>query len=159
MKQGEYHMAKKIHLRLFKIFVVIIFIFNLASCTNEPHLNWFTAQQIYQDHIDLYFKDDKRFKRTDFYAEYYIGKFNDYQILMIGNRKSHPLPSINTETFDDIAIHYSTSRYLQAWKDGNFYRLKELYEIGELSKEDIIKINEIYTEQKKKQSEKLINEK
>ena len=76
MKQGEYHMAKKIHLRLFKIFVVIIFIFNLASCTNEPHLNWFTAQQIYQDHIDLYFKDDKRFKRTDFYAEYYIGKFN-----------------------------------------------------------------------------------
>ena len=136
---------------------VIILIINLVSCTEKTYLNWFTAQQIYQDYIDLHCKDDPNFKRKDFYAEYYIGKFNDYHILMIGNKNSHPLPSFHQETIDDIIIYYATTDYLEAWKDGNFYRLNELYNIGELSKEDIVKINEIYTKQRKKQKEELIN--
>lgn len=51
---------------------------------------------------------------------------------------------IKTDKFDDVEITYPNLNSLEAYKDGEFYSLIELYEKGELVKEDIISIRDIY---------------
>ena len=137
-------MAKKIHLRLFKIFGVILCVSSLAGC--KPRLNPFTELAVKINYIEYTNLSSPVWKIN---IDHYIGKYNGYHILMLSSSDEMFFQWIVTEKYDDIIISYGDSNVLRAYKNGDFYRLPELYKKGELSKEDIIKINEIYIEQKK----------
>ena len=73
----------------------------------------------------------------------YMGRFNGYEIVYFGDNDPYRVCCFGTMTEyidTDLYIVHFNERYLHAWKKGKFYTLKELYDTGELSRTDIIRI-------------------
>ena len=118
--------------------------FSLVGC-NHNTLNWFEKLEIKREYLEYC---EPEFSIRNIHIDYYIGEYNDYDILMISCDGYDVLTYIRTDQFDDVEITYPNSNSLEAYKDGKFYSLIELYEDGELVKEDIISIRDIYYELK-----------
>ena len=69
-----------------------------------------------------------------------MGRFNGYEIVYFGSYSLCCKSTINEYIDNDLYIVHFDTGSLQAWKKGEFYTLKELYDTGELSRTDIIRI-------------------
>ena len=138
-------MIKSNKLKIFKIFGVILCILSLTGC--KPRLNPFTKLSVKINYVIDVNPSTSIWKVE---INQYIGKYNGYHILMISVSDEMFLTWIVSEAFDDIKITYSNSNRLRGYKNGDFYNLPELYKKGELTKEDIINIKEVFYEEKHK---------
>lgn len=132
-------MNKSNKLKIFKIFGVILCILSMTSC--KTHLNKFTEQEIKEEYAEFRFPN---YSAEDISILYYVGKYNNYHILLLQCYDELFFQTIETELFDDEKITYGNSNRLWAYKDEQFYRLPELYQANELTKEDIISIRETF---------------
>lgn len=132
-------MIKPNKLKIFKIFSVIIFIFSMTSC--KPYLNEFAKYEIKKEYAEFRFPN---YSAKDISIVYYVGKYNNYHILLLKCYDELFAQAIVTESYDDEKITYGNSNRLWAYKDEQFYRLPDLYKSGELSKENIISIRDTF---------------
>ena len=135
-------MIKSSKVKIFKIFGVILCILSMTSC--KPYLNKIKETKILIDYVEFYHNDNTKYSFLDFRVDYYVGKFNDYYVLMISMKPGLHGMAIGKDIFDDITIEYGNTNRLKAYKTGEFYRLPELYKTGELTKEDIVKIRDTF---------------
>ena len=137
-------MIKSSKVKIFKIFGVILCILSMTGC--KPYLNKITEYEIKKNYIEYY---DKDYTVRGVYIDYYVGKYNGYHILMLSFYDEAFLTEVGTETYDDIKISYGDSNRLEAYKNGNFTKLPDLYKSGELTKEDIVSIRDTFYQLKK----------
>ena len=143
-------MIKPNKLKIFKIFGVIFCILSMTGFT--PGLDRKTEYEIKNTYAETIALLNTPVRKIQ--IDYYIGVYNDYHILMMSSSGQIFLGCVCTDTFDDITIYYYDTNILRGYKNKKFYKLPQLYEKGELTKEDIISIKEIFYEEKYKSKHK-----
>lgn len=77
-------------------------------------------------------------------VELYVGTFNGFVISKLTAKNQPYQDVVVKEQIGDFIFEYPNPNKLLAWKNSNFYDLKELYENGDLEDEDIEKIHNNY---------------
>lgn len=143
-------MTKSNKLKISKIFTMILCLLSLVGCT--PNLDMKTEYEIKKVYAETIALPNTPVRKIQ--IDYYIGAYNDYHILMMSRSGQIFLGCVYTDTFDDITIYYYDTNILRGYKNKKFYKLPQLYEKGELTREDIISIKEIFYEEKYKNKHK-----
>ena len=74
----------------------------------------------------------------------YYGTYNGCVAAMIGDRDRVYTFATNVDIVAGIGFAYMTSHHIEAWKDGKLYSLREAFELGFLSGDDIADIQQKY---------------
>ena len=143
-------MTKSNKLKISKIFAMILCLLSLVGCT--PNLDMKTEYEIKKVYAETIALPNTPVRKIQ--IDYYIGIYNGYHILMMSRSGQVFIPWICKQTFDDITISYDDQNILRGYKNEKFYMLPQLYEKGELTREDIISIKEIFYEEKYKSKHK-----
>lgn len=131
--------------KLFLILGMIFFCFvGIVGCDNNSNNNEQIISEIKQDYFNEFVASMPEKNVDDVIINYYIGEYNGYYILMLSYKGEAIFDIIGTIYFDEAELTYYDSNILRAWKDGTFYDLKELYESGKLSMNDIEEIIKQY---------------
>jgi hypothetical protein len=138
-------MFKNKTIKLFLILGVILFsLIGVVGCSDCSKNEEQILSEIKQDYYNEFVSEIQNKNVSDIIINYYIGEYNGYFVLMLSYVGEPFFDMIKTIYFDDCLITYPNSNILRAWKEGAFYDLKELYALGELSKNDIEEIIEQY---------------
>lgn len=135
-----YNNSKIVYEDLLNIYKLHIKTDNSDGIKNDEQI----LLKIKQDYYNEFVSEIQNKNVSDIIVNYYIGEYNGYFILMLSYEGEPFFDVIKTINFGECSITYPNSNILRAWKEGTFYDLKELYELGELSKNDIEKIIEQY---------------
>ncbi len=112
----------------------------LIGCGNQEKKVEQVLSEIKQNYFDRFVSEIEEKTVDDVIVNYYIGEYNGYFVLMLSYEGQLFFQWVTTVNFDEYSITYPNSNVLRAWKDGTFYELKELYDSGEISKNDIKEI-------------------
>lgn len=138
-------MLKNKTIKLLIIFyVTFLSLMGVFGCSNKEKSDEQILSEIKQDYLMEFVVETQEKNVNDVIINYYIGAYNDYFVLMLSYKDDVFLNVEKIIYFDELSITYHTSNILRAWKKGAFYDLKELYESGELSMNDMKKIIEQY---------------
>lgn len=138
-------MFKNKTIKLFLILGVILFsLVGVVGCSDVTKNDEQIFSEIKQDYYNEFVSEIQNKNVSDIIINYYIGEYNGYFVLMLSYEGEPFFDMVKTIYFDEYSITYPNSNILRAWKAGIFYDLKELYELGELSKNDIEEIIEQY---------------
>lgn len=95
--------------------------------------------EIKQSIIDTYYSESEFTHTPDDVHFYYYGTFND--VIVIMRLSVLELRMIGYDVYD---IYYPNTYYIEAWKDGHFYRLKEAQELGLLTEANLKTVARIH---------------
>lgn len=138
-------MTKNNKIELFLMLgVICLCILTVVGCSTKEKDYETKVLEIKQDYADEFLVDIPDKNVNDVIVNYYIGKYNNYFILMLSYKGEPFFDMVNTIYFDNLELTYPNSNKLRAWKDGAFYELEELYELKELSTSDIERIIKEY---------------
>ena len=115
----------------------------LRDRVNHPGISWEIIRTIQKDFVNRY---DPHRLPYHVLITFFGGVYNGYVAIVIGNSGGG---AITREIVGGIDFVYpSTHSFIRLWKNGNFYRLKELYyEQGKLTQEDLQSISHYHRDQ------------
>ena len=118
---------------------------NDGDCMEITPLQPLSAEmeaKIKLDYLDFFTKKwHPEATADDVMIQEYCGTYNDHVAVMINDVFTVHALATGSETVDGVTIHYSDSRRILIWADGDFYRLQTAYDMGLLMKMDLIEIS------------------
>jgi hypothetical protein len=109
-----------------------------------PGLDAETERRIIQDFFDTYVKPgDPKATVNDIWVAGYYGTYNGVIAVRFGDFFEHA----DVETEESVAginFTYPNPKPNYAWKDGILYRLREAYDLGLLTDDDVKNIHRMY---------------
>lgn len=81
---------------------------------------------------------------NDIYVAEYYGIYDDCIVLMIEDCHTMYAQAIGDETIAGVTIRYNDANRIVAYKDGSLYTLQEAYNLGYLTRGNIMQIRSIH---------------
>ena len=85
-----------------------------------------------------------RFQPSDMFILRYEGKIGECHIVMMGGDEIFYTAAIRSVEIAGYRLIFGNGQPVYAYRDGNFYTIKEAYEAGLLSKENVYEIGSIF---------------
>ena len=103
-----------------------------------------TETKIRQDYLDLHIRlTNPDATIDDVWIRTYSGTFDGCVAVIMGDRFRQYITAIFTETIDGVLFVYPNSNMARAWKEGEFHRFQEAYDMGLLVRDDLERIASI----------------